>query len=212
MWLLRDDNYPPADPKERDSQPFGKWIAHFVRTYFLDPFVSSNSPPWFDARGIGLGLFVGFGVPIGLQLLVLGLIRGFFKFNVLMAFAFTWVNNPITVIPLYYGYYYLGSMILGRGAILSPQAFHDVMDPIIHAEYFWQSVDAFLLLGWDFVLRWSVTALAVGVTTGIAGYAIGYHIQQNHCRRKAATIGMSYERLVRDLEEKLDTEKTPKRL
>ena len=175
----------------------------FLRKYFLDPFVSSNTPPWFDARGIAVGLFVGFAVPLGGQLICLGLLRSLFKFNVLMAFAFTWVNNPISVIPMYYGYYYFGSLLLGRSAVMSAEAFRDLMAPIIHADFFWESVHAFLHLGWDFVLRWSLTAFILGLATGTGGYAIGYYIQKDHCTRKAKEMGITYEKLLQKLEQDL---------
>lgn len=196
-----------ARPKTERAKSNGRW--NILRKYFFDPFVSSNNPPWFDARGIAVGLFVGFGIPIGAQLMCLGLLRGLFRYNMLMAFAFTWVNNPISVIPMYYGYYYLGSKLLGRPAIMSASDFQDLMSPIIHANYFWESVHSFLYLGWDFVIRWSVTALTIGLTTGVAGYAIGHYIQKEHCRRKAEELGITYEKLVDKLAQGMRTKSPP---
>ena len=90
-----------------------KWRT-WVRKYFLEGFVGSMNPPWFDARGIAVGLAVGFGVPLGGQIVVLALLRTLFRFNSVVAFAFTWVNNPFSIIPLYYGYYYFGARLLNR--------------------------------------------------------------------------------------------------
>lgn len=177
--------------------------ANFFRKYFFDPFVSSNSPPWFDARGIAVGLFVGFGIPIGAQLIFLGVLRSLFRFNMLMAFAFTWVNNPISLIPMYYGYYYLGSLVLGKPPVMTASAFQELMTPVIHADYFWQAAQSFLYLGWDFVVRWTVMAVIIGLTTGAAGYTIGYYIQTEHCRRKAARMGITYEKLLKELERRV---------
>jgi uncharacterized protein (DUF2062 family) len=175
-----------------------------LRKYFLDPLLSSSNPPWFDARGIAAGLAIGFGIPVGAQMLCLGIARLLIRFNTLVAFAFTWVNNPITLIPMYYGYYYLGSLILGRSEMMTLEGFHQLMDPVIRSGYFWQSLRAFAHLGADIVLRWAVAAVVVAILSGILGYAVGYFVQSRRCIRKARRMGISYEKLVAELEKSVE--------
>ncbi len=175
-----------------------------IRKYFLDPLLSSNAPPWYDARGIAIGLFVGFSVPIGLQMIVLGLARVLLPFNTIIAFAFTWVNNPLTVVPMYYGYYCVGSVILHKPPVLSATDFNSLLSPILNTDFFWQSARQFAYLGWDFLVRWTVGALAVGVAVACASYWIGFYIQKEHCRRKALALGMTYEKLLSELNQGLN--------
>lgn len=63
------------------------------------------------ARGVAVGLFVGLTPTVGFQtLLMLGfcaLLRG----NFLAAFAVSWISNPLTLTPLYLGYYLLGKQV-----------------------------------------------------------------------------------------------------
>ena len=80
------------------SKEQGDSSKSWLRKRFLDPLIASANPPWFDSRGIAVGLFVGMGVPIGLHMLTLGLLRLIMRYNVVVAFAFTFVNNPITII------------------------------------------------------------------------------------------------------------------
>jgi uncharacterized protein len=167
----------------------GGWLHRF----FVEPFVSSKHPPWFDARGVAMGLLIGFGMPIGTQMLVLGLSRLVFRFNALTAFAFTWVNNPITLLPMYYGYYCLGSMILGRPVVMSGDAFRELMGPILTASYFWDSIREFAALGWDMVERWAVAAAALAVGSSVAGYLIAYPLLVRRCKRVARNIGLACE-------------------
>ena len=61
-----------------------------VRQYFVDPFVSSTNPPWFDARGVAVGLAVGFGIPVGAQVAAMAVLRAIFRYNTVVAFAFSW--------------------------------------------------------------------------------------------------------------------------
>jgi uncharacterized protein len=176
------------------------------RKYFIEPFISSRNPPWFDARGVAVGLFVGLGIPVGTQMMMLGLLRLMFKFNTIVAFACTWVNNPITLIPMYYGYYCLGSLMLGRHGIISAEEFQSLMSPILHAEYFWNSAQAFAYLGWDIVVRWFVAALTVSATCGLLGYVTGYRIWMSRCRKKAERLGISYGELLSKLESTVEKE------
>lgn len=172
----------------------------FFKNYFVAPFVSSRNPPWFDARGVAVGLAVGFGAPIGTQMILLGLLRALFRFNSVTAFAFTWVNNPISILPLYYGYYYLGSLMLGRPPVMNPDDFQELLTPILNANYFWQGFQAFVHLGWDVVVSWSLTAAILAAVTGTLGYLVALHAQRARSMRRAREMGITYEQLLADLE------------
>lgn len=171
---------------------------------FLEALIRSENPPWFDARGAAVGLMIGFGLPIGLQMLALALLRLCFRFNAVIAFTMTWVNNPFSLIPLYYGYYYLGSQILGRSVVMSVEDFRALMQPILSADYFWGSVQAFLLMSWDILERWAVAAIILAAVSGLLGYVAAYRIQQKRCKRRAIQMGISYERLLRGLEKSVE--------
>lgn len=133
-------------------------------------------------------------------MVLLGLLRLCIRFNTVVAFAFTWVNNPFTLIPMYYGYYYVGSLILGRPVVLTGETFRHLMAPVVHAGHFWESFHGFAQLGWDIVQRWAVTAVCLGGVSGALGYVVGYHIQKTHCVRRARAMGTSYEKLLEELE------------
>lgn len=194
-----------------ESKPLKKdfTLRGFFKNYFLEPFVSSRNPPWFDARGVAVGLAVGFGAPIGTQMILLGLLRALFRFNSVTAFAFTWVNNPISILPLYYGYYYLGSLMLGKPPIISPDDFQELLTPILHANYFWQGVQAFIHLGSDVVVSWSLSAAILAAVTGTLGYLVALHAQKARSMRRARELGLTYEQLLSSLEKRRAQGTTP---
>jgi uncharacterized protein len=204
--LSRKDSETPGSCTDVSRSHFGRKDSGKFRKYFIEPFISSRNPPWFDARGVAVGLFVGLGIPVGTQMMMLGLLRLLFKFNTIVAFACTWVNNPITLIPMYYGYYCLGSLMLGRHGIMSAEDFQALMSPILHAEYFWNSAQAFAYLGWDIVVRWFVAALTVSATCGLLGYVTGYRIWMSRCRKKAERLGISYGELLSKLESTVEND------
>jgi uncharacterized protein len=193
-----------ADTETEKSQRPGllRGLAALGRKYFLDPFVYAANPPWFDARGVAVGFFIGLGVPLGVQMVALGLLRVFVKFNTAMAFTFTWINNPISLIPMYYGYYYLGSIVLGKSVSLSAESFQALLKPMLHSSYFWQAFSSFLYLGWDLVVRWSVGAVIVASSCSLIGYLVSYNVQKTRCARRARQIGINYAQLLRTLESK----------
>ncbi len=67
------------------------------------------------ARGMALGVFMGFLIPIG-QILVAAVFAVFLRANLPMAAVSTLVTNPFTFAPVYFFAYQLGSAILGESA------------------------------------------------------------------------------------------------
>jgi len=158
----------------------------FFRRRFIDPLVFSKNPPWYDALGVGLGLFAGLGIPVGVQMLFLGLSRMCMRFNLAIAFACSCVNNPLSVIPMYFGYYCLGSRILGKQATLNAAAFRAMLKPVTQADYFWESIHSFMYLGRDILMRWSLGALLVASVVALLGGVVCYNVQRvRHGRPQA---------------------------
>ena len=79
----------------------------------------SKIPPEFLAanrkmisRGVLLGLLIAF-IPMPMQMAAVLLFMPFFRFNVPVALAMCWITNPLTMPPMYYLEYHLGSFLLG---------------------------------------------------------------------------------------------------
>ncbi|MEP3479347.1 MAG: DUF2062 domain-containing protein [Fuerstiella sp.] len=72
-----------------------------------------NDSPHAIALGVGVGIFVGLTPTVGVQtILILGVVfatRKFVYFNATAAMASTYVSNPITMLPMYYGWYRIGA-------------------------------------------------------------------------------------------------------
>ena len=165
----------------------------------------SENPPWFDAWGAAIGLAIGFGLPLGTQMIALGILRLTFRFNSALAFAFTWVNNPFSLIPMYYGYYTFGAAILDPHTVITAEAFRELLKPVITSDHFWEFIPAFFSLGREIILRWALGAVAFGVLAGALGYIICYSIRIRQFRKKARTLGVMYEQVLEGLGENVPT-------
>jgi|SRR5271157_4032401 len=193
----------------REGASTGLWARSrgIIRKNVVDPLVFSRHPPWFDAAGVSLGFVIGFAVPMGGHFLSLGLLRLLFRFNFVLAFAFTSVVNPFNIIPLYYGYYWLGSLVLGRPVAMNFEVFQRIMNPVLDKAYFWEVHAAFIQLGWEILARWSVAAAILAAVSGALGYVITYRIQKKRCMRKAQMLGIQYEKYLERLEENAQADK-----
>jgi uncharacterized protein len=206
----------PTDraPGERGSH---KWwgkgplsrLYDVVLTRLIEPLVLSRNPPWFDARSVTLGLVVGFGVPMGGHCLVLGLLRLVMRFNVVVAIGVAAVVNPLNIVPLYYGYYCLGSAMLGKTVSLNREVFETLMNPILDKSHFWEAIRAFMELGADILGRWMIAAVVVSAILGIAGYVLTLRIQKKRCKTAAKKLGMRYEEFLAQLETNATRETAP---
>ncbi len=178
-----------------------------IRKNVVDPLVFSRHPPWFDAAGVSLGFVIGFAVPMGGHILSLGLLRLALRFNFILALAVSSVVNPFTIIPLYYGYYWLGSLVLGRPIAMNFEVFQKIMNPVLDKGYFWEVHAAFIHLGWEILVRWAVAAAILAALSGALGYMVTYRIQKKRCMRKAQMLGIQYENYLEELEENAQADK-----
>jgi uncharacterized protein (DUF2062 family) len=73
------------------------------------------------ALGVALGIFFGLLLPVA-QMPVSAAFAMLLRANLPMAVASTFVTNPVTFGPMYYGAYRLGKVVLGESAISDKEA------------------------------------------------------------------------------------------
>lgn len=163
----------------------GSSLVPNLRKRLVEPFLLSEHPPWYDARGVALGLLTGFGFPLGLQWASLGVFRTAVRFNIVLALVLTWVNNPLTVAPMYYGYYLIGSMLIGDSSRFDSNTFLKLMAPLLEPESFLESFSVLAHVGTDILVRWSIGASLTGLFFGTLGYIITYYVQNYRQQKKS---------------------------
>jgi uncharacterized protein (DUF2062 family) len=108
----------PATPRRAGAL---QSAARAVRYRLLIPLFRSPHPPEFTARGVAVGVFWGLTPLVGAQTALMGtqwLIarRLGWGFSLLQAFAWSWVSNVFTMLPLYYLFYATGMALLGSAS------------------------------------------------------------------------------------------------
>lgn len=76
--------------------------------------VRGDIPSWRIAAGIALGVFVGIVGPYGTHLLLALALAWMFRVDRIAAALGTFVNSPLTAVPIYYLGWEIGSLLLGR--------------------------------------------------------------------------------------------------
>ena len=76
----------------------------------LSLFLQQNGSPFFNAKGLAIGVFSGCFPFFGLQTLLGISLAKLAKGNLFLAAIGTWISNPLTYIPLYYFNYKVGSI------------------------------------------------------------------------------------------------------
>ena len=82
----------------------------------LSLFRNQNGSPFFNAKGLAIGVFSGCFPFFGFQTLIGVFFAKLAKGNVLLAAIGTWISNPFTYIPLYYFNYRVGSFFVNTSS------------------------------------------------------------------------------------------------
>jgi uncharacterized protein (DUF2062 family) len=99
------------------------WWDRMARTFcyrLVIPMKRSPHSPEYGARGVMIGLMWGLTPTVGIQmvfcLLTWMIAKRFFKwdFSLIVALAWTWTTNVVTLVPAYYLFFLTGEVILGR--------------------------------------------------------------------------------------------------
>lgn len=121
------------------------------------------------ARGVGIGLLIGLTPTVGAQIILMILCCTLLRGNFLAAFALSWITNPITIGPLYYGFNQIGEVVFAP--LLAPLAGLTGLSGDITEE----SITAFL------------GSLVLAIPAAIIGYAVTLWALHRRSRRKGNT-------------------------
>ena len=97
----------------------------------LSLFRNQNGSPFFNAKGLAIGVFSGCFPFFGFQTLLGVFFAKLAKGNIVLAAIGTWISNPFTYIPLYYFNYKVGSIFIRNSTNITIDrdlAIHDLWE------------------------------------------------------------------------------------
>ena len=126
----------------------------------LSLFLKQNGSPFFNAKGIAIGVFCGCFPFFGFQTLLGVFLAQIGRGNIVLAAIGTWVSNPFTYIPLYFFNYKLGAFVLRNSENI-------IIQPNVIKDDFWGQ-------GWFFTTRLIIGSSLVGLFLGFICGLLAY--------------------------------------
>lgn len=178
MVSLRGQPRPRQKSKHRSSRRRST-AYRVLRFKFVIPMLRSRRPPEYVARGTALGMMLAFTPTIGLHGILVAALwgigdRGFnWRFSPVVAFAWTWISNPLTALPIYYLLYVTGQILLGRSGDLSGYAdFIQLWDQLTSGDR--NFLQELTLAGKLFLEDWGIAMALGAVPWALGAGAVGY--------------------------------------
>lgn len=166
-------------------------MARRFRLSFVVPLLRGNHAPEYAARGVAVGIFWAFTPLIPFQIYLLGMtwiaLRRWSRldFHPLVALAWVFVTNALTMLPVYFIFYLTGQLMLGHAADpMGYAVFQDEWTAVAHGG--WDPIDAARAIA---ALPFGPfgTALAVGcLPYSLGGAWLGYAVSVRALRRATA--------------------------
>jgi len=129
------------------------------------------------ARGGALGMWIALTPTVGIQMPMVLVMSVPLKANMAVGMAMCWITNPVTLIPFYFAFYWLGALLLGR----VPREFTEVAAPLSAAIEHGSITEFVTTLGgevlWPMVVGSVVLATLAAVPT--------YHLMLAIFRRRS---------------------------
>lgn len=151
-------------------------------TYYYFKLVKQSGTPEYVARGVSLGLAVGFMIPFGLQLVAVLPLAVLIKAAKIPAIAFTFVSNQLSIFVLYPLQCMVGSYLIG-----SPMRYGRLQEALTHvhkAETMMCKFEVLFDLGRDTVLSFFAGGLLFSVLTAVPAYFISLWLVRRHRMKK----------------------------
>lgn len=112
--------FPDRPHRGVSNRPAGLWRrAHrYIRYRLVTPMLRAKHTPEYNARAVLVGVVCGLMPIIGQSSIVVAIwlvARRFnWSFNVVIAALWTFISNPLTTAPMFYGFYVTGQIMMGN--------------------------------------------------------------------------------------------------
>lgn len=159
-------------------------IRERIRVQVIDPIRRAQGSPASIARGTALGMWIALTPTVGAQMVMVAILGVPLRANLPIACAMCWISNPLTMIPLYYLFYWLGAEVLGRDAA----GFFEIKETLTQQLMDLPEtgvVNTMLALGWDVLWPMTLGSLVIATAAAIPSYYVALRWAR---RRRAAQL------------------------
>ncbi len=171
---------------------FWQRMKRILRYRLVIPLLRSPHPPKYKALGVSVGVAWSMTPLVGIQMYLVFMtwliLRKIFKrdFSLPLGLAYTWITNVFTMIPIYYGFYVTGQLMMCR-PMTSYADLKGTLENVFFADYtFWEKwAMAFKILLQDWGLGMAVGCLPWALFFGVGSYYMTLRYEHLRAERKA---------------------------
>jgi hypothetical protein len=162
-----------------------------VRSRLVDPILRAQGSPVSIARGAALGMWFTLTPTVGIQMFLVTVIGIPWKANIPVAIALVWLSNPLTIVPLYYSFYWVGTLLTAVPTRSYSELAIVFLDVVKHVdEPDWSLFDGVKLLGMEVVTPMLVGSVLIATLVAIPTYHVALRLawrrQASRLREQAA--------------------------
>lgn len=142
-----------------------------------------DDPPERTALAFAIGVFIAFSPLLGLHTILATAAAFTFRYNKLAIYSGTFINNPLTLVPIIIVSYAAGAFLLGRPWRISPEGLNLLRNPNLltgsyYRSLFWES--------WQIVWPFAIGGTVLSVVCSAIAYPVTLRLLLANRRRKAA--------------------------
>jgi uncharacterized protein (DUF2062 family) len=142
-----------------------------------------DDPPERTAFAFSIGLLIAFSPFLGLHTIMATSVAFAFRFNKVAIYGGTFINNPLTLVPIIIASYATGAFLLGRPWRISQEGLELLRDPHLltgtyYRKLFWES--------WQIVWPFTIGATVLSVVCSVIAYPVTLSLLRARRGRKAA--------------------------
>ena len=144
-----------------------------LRILYLKLVKQSGSPESIS-RGVAIGFFIGFLIPVGGQMLIATGLAFIFKARKIPAIACTWITNPWSVPFIYPLQCYLGAKIMGTDLTLGS------INQLFENFFKEKTISSFYELGSGIIVPFFIGGSCLGLLFAFSSYFASYGMIIRH--------------------------------
>jgi uncharacterized protein (DUF2062 family) len=164
-----------------------------VRKKLVEPILRAQGSPVSIARGAALGMWFTLTPTVGIQMFLVTVIGLPWKANIPIAIALVWLSNPLTIVPMYYAFYWLGTVLMGLPARSYKELAVVLLDMVRHVdEPDWSLLEGLKVLGSEVVTPMLVGSVVLATLVAVPTYHVALRLawrrQARRLREQAAAL------------------------
>jgi len=143
--------------------------------------LSLDDPPERSALAFAIGVFIAFSPLLGLHTILATLIAFLFRFNKVAIYTGTFVNNPLTLVPIIVASDAIGALLLGTPVRIPAEAIEILRHPRPFSSKYYSQL---FVHSWYLLEPFALGGVILSVICSLLAYPLTFWALRANLRRR----------------------------